>query len=144
MKVKLKINFNKEVPAPIDDNLVRQATQKIASAEPRIKGELEINIVSPAIIKKLNKQYRGKNSVTDVLSFAWQEDKKVKSDFLGQIYICWARIKTQAKEWEVSEKEEFVRILVHGLLHLVGHDHIKKSEAIKMFALQEAAVKSIL
>lgn len=144
MKAKLKIHFNKAVRAPITYNLVKKAARITAAAEPKVKGEVEINIISPAAIAALNARYRGKNVVTDVLSFAWQEDKKVQSAWLGQIYICWAQIKKQAKDWQVTEQEEFARLLIHGLLHLVGYAHFKKMAADKMFALQEAIVKRII
>ncbi len=105
-----------------------------------INGELEINIVGEKEIKDLNFRYRGKNKVTDVLSFAWQEDKIIKSKNLGQIYICYPQIEQQAKEFTVSVPEEFVRMLAHGFLHIVGYDHIKKPEAAKMFKIQEEVV----
>lgn len=105
-----------------------------------MNGELEINIVGDKAIKDLNFRYRGKNKVTDVLSFAWQEDKKVRTKYLGQIYICYPQIERQAKEFKVKPREEFVRMLAHGFLHIIGYDHIKKKEAEKMFKIQEAIV----
>jgi len=106
----------------------------------KLNGEVEVNVIGEKEIKDLNRRYRGINKVTDVLSFAWQEDKKIKTKNFGQIYICYSKIKKQAKEFKVSPKEEFVRILTHGFLHLLGFDHKTKSEAKRMFGLQEKVV----
>jgi probable rRNA maturation factor len=77
--------------------------------------------------------FRGKDKVTDVISFGWQEDSLVPSDVLGEIYICYKQIERQAKHFKCSTKEEFTRMLAHGLLHSVGYDHISKSQASRMF-----------
>ena len=63
---------------------------------------------------------------------------------LGDIIICIPQVRRQAKEYKVSFQEEFLRIVIHGVLHLVGHDHIKKADARKMFSLQEKLVKDLL
>ncbi|HSR89494.1 MAG TPA: rRNA maturation RNase YbeY [Candidatus Udaeobacter sp.] len=102
--------------------------------------ELEINIVDDKEIKDLNFRYRGLKKVTDVLSFAWQEDGIIKTDSLGQIYICYPQIVRQAKELSIKSKEEFVRMLAHGFLHIIGYDHVKKKDAVIMFGIQEEIV----
>lgn len=103
--------------------------------------ELELNIVSDYTIKKLNYNYRGINKKTDVLAFAWQEDKKLKSDFFGQIYISYPQIIRQAKLYKISISEELTRMIIHGLLHLLGYDHQKDEQAKIMFDIQEKLVK---
>lgn len=135
---KLKVEINNCVKKTVFSDLeIVSLAQKISGFEKKIKGDVEINIVGEKEIKSLNKKYRNKNKVTDVLSFAWQEDKKIKSNFLGQIYICLPQIKRQAKEYNVTIKEEFKRMLIHGLLHLVGYDHQIDKDEKKMFALQD-------
>jgi len=124
---------------------IKKIVEFLSKNERKIKGEVEINIIGNKEIKKINKIYRGIDSPTDVLSFAWQEEKSLKnSNFLGQIYLSVQRIKTQSKEYKVSEKEEFSRMLIHGLMHLVGFDHQKEGEAKKMFQKQEGYLKEIL
>lgn len=134
------IYYNKKVYCPWLGRDVDKILALIAKYEKKVKGELEVNIISAVEIKQLNKRYRGINKPTDVLSFAWQEDKKIKTENLGQIYLCYERIVAQAKEHGVPAREEFVRILVHGVLHLVGYDHCEPKEAEKMFNLQEKIV----
>ncbi|MDD2758187.1 MAG: rRNA maturation RNase YbeY [Patescibacteria group bacterium] len=115
----------------------RKIVVRAAKIEKKIKGAVEIALVGDTEIKKLNHVWRGKNKPTDVLSFSWGEGEKISGDLLGQIIISFPRIKAQAKEYKVSVKEEFTRMLVHGLLHLAGYDHVKIKEATKMFKLQE-------
>lgn len=135
----LRVNFFKRVKSP----WTLSGVEKIfflARQLVKINGELEVNVVGDKEMKDLNYRYRGKNCVTDVLSFAWQEDRRVKSEFLGQIYICYPQIARQAKELGIKTSEEFARMLAHGWLHIIGYDHIKKSEAKIMFKIQEKIV----
>ena len=122
---------------------IKAITLASSKKEKKIKGIVEVNIIGDSEMTKLNFQHRGKKYPTDVLSFSWQEDGFVKTDYLGQIYICQNQIKRQAPDWEAGEKEEFARMLVHGLLHLVGHDHQELKDAKKMFGLQEKILKEL-
>lgn len=106
--------------------------------------DISINFVSGSEIRFLNNKYRKKNKITDVLSFAALEGEKVgESKELGDIFICLSQIKRQAKEYKVDFKEELIRMLVHGILHLIGYDHISKRDEQVMFKLQEKMVKSV-
>ncbi len=118
---------------------VKMAAQK----EKKIRSTVEINVVGDTEIQELNRRYRGLNKPTDVLSFSWQEDDAVPSASLGQVYIDYPQIVRQARRFKVPVEEEFYRMLTHGLLHLVGHDHHEEAEAKKMFALQESVVEAI-
>ena len=91
-------------------------------------------------IQELNRDYRGKDSITDVISFAFEDNERVVYNnvrFLGEIYICIPRMKEQAKEYGHSETRELAFLTVHGLLHLLGYDHQTKEEEEIMFGLQE-------
>ena len=139
----IKVLFHSEAKLPLGRPAIREIVKTASLLEPKIRGEVEINIVDDKAIKKLNKFYRNKNKTTDVLSFAWQEDKLIKSDFLGQIYISLPQIKRQAKGYKVTEKAELARMMVHGLLHLAGHNHSRAGRAKKMFILQEKILAKI-
>ena len=91
-------------------------------------------------IKEINKAYRGKDSVTDVISFALEDDKTfVKTNFrvLGDIYICYEKAIEQSEEYGHSLLREILFLSIHGLLHLLGYDHMNKSDEKIMFELQE-------
>lgn len=136
----LSIDFNKRVQCPW--NLLEiQKVFKVIYKNTKINGEVEVNIVGDKEQKDLNFHYRGLNKTTDVLSFAWKEDKIIKTNYLGQIYISYPQISRQAKDLGIPTKEEFVRMLAHGFLHIIGHDHIEKKEAKIMFGIQEKIVE---
>ena len=99
-----------------------------------------IIIVDEQKIQELNRDYRGKDSVTDVISFALEDDNTfIESDFriLGDIYICLKKAQDQAIEYGHSFLREISFLSVHGLLHLLGYDHMEESEEKIMFELQE-------
>ena len=105
-----------------------------------IKKNVSIVLVKDKKIQELNKIYRKKNKVTDVLSFGDWDDK----NFLGEVIICLPQAQRQAKKYGTLLKQELTRLLAHGILHLAGFDHEKsKSEEKKMFKLQEEMLCSI-
>ncbi|MCL1946177.1 MAG: rRNA maturation RNase YbeY [Chitinivibrionia bacterium] len=78
-------------------------------------------------IKSLNRDYRKKDAITDVLSFRFDD-----SDYLGEIYICVSRADEQRKEYGLTLDEEAQRLFIHGLFHLLGFDHETEDERIAM------------
>lgn len=98
-----------------------------------------ILFVDDATIKKINLENRGIDRVTDVISFALEDGEEPFLSYrvLGDIYISIPKMKEQAKEYGHSEKRELSFLVVHGLLHLLGYDHIEKEEEEIMFSLQE-------
>ncbi len=103
--------------------------------------ELSILFTTDREIKKLNSSYRGKHKPTDVLSFPLREGVggKIAGNTLGDIVISLETTKRQAKELGVTIKEELLRLLIHGLLHLLGYDHerVSPAKARKMRAQEE-------
>jgi probable rRNA maturation factor len=91
-------------------------------------------------IHNINKEYRGVDRITDVISFAFEDNQDIMYNeirMLGDIYICIPQMKRQAKDYGHSEKRELSFLAVHGLLHLLGYDHMEKEDEEKMFSLQE-------
>lgn len=105
-----------------------------------------IIFVTKEEIHELNKQYRGVDRVTDVISFALEDVNDVSlSDIrvLGDIYICIDRMKEQAIEYNHSETRELSFLTVHGLLHLLGYDHQTKEDEEIMFNLQRKILNDL-
>lgn len=103
-------------------------------------GIFNVIFVDSKYIHNLNKEYRGVDSVTDVISFALEDyDDFVKSKFrlLGDIYICRERMIEQADIYGHSLLREMCFLATHGLLHLLGYDHMEEDDEKKMFGLQE-------
>ena len=91
-------------------------------------------------IQRINKEYRGIDKVTDVISFALEDRKdniNMDMHILGDIYICIPKMIEQANSYGHSIKRELSFLTVHGLLHLLGYDHMTKEDEEKMFGLQE-------
>lgn len=97
-------------------------------------------IVDNSFIHKINKEYRGIDRPTDVISFALEDEHDIEYDdfrLLGDIYISIDKAREQAKEYGHSLKREICFLSVHGLLHLLGYDHMEKEDEKVMFARQE-------
>ena len=98
-------------------------------------------------IKELNKKYRNIDKVTDVISFAFEDNSNLVYNnirVLGDIYICIPKMISQAEEYGHSEKRELSFLCCHGLLHLLGYDHVNNKEEEKiMFDLQERLLNEI-
>lgn len=97
--------------------------------------------VDSKTIRELNKNYRNIDRETDVISFALEDgEENINFEFgrlLGDIYICTSKMKEQAKEYGHSEKREMGFLTIHGLLHLLGYDHMNKEEEKIMFDKQK-------
>ena len=105
--------------------------------------EISLSFVSEAEIMKLNRDYRDKDSVTDVLSFPLDDDFAIQTNLLGDIIICCKRAIEQAKEYNHSIKREIVYLVVHSMFHLLGYDHIDESDRIIMRNKEKSALKEI-
>lgn len=108
---------------------------------------ITITLTTPENIQKINKEYRNIDKATDVLSFPmFEKDEltlKIKQkdfkheDILGDIVISIKKVEEQAKEYEHSFEREFSYMLVHGFYHLMGYDHIKEEDKIRMRPKEE-------
>lgn len=113
----------------------------IALEEENVQNAIfSIIFVSEERIQTMNKEYRGIDKVTDVISFAFEDNPDILySDFrfLGEIYICIPRMMEQAELYGHSEVRELSFLTVHGILHLLGYDHMEKKDEEVMFSKQE-------
>jgi probable rRNA maturation factor len=103
------------------------------------KCEFNIILVDNQRIHEINKEYRNVDRETDVISFAMEDEMDVKyTDFrlLGDIYISIDKCYSQAKEYGHSRVREICFLATHGILHLLGYDHMNEEDEKKMFGLQ--------
>ncbi|MBO4358275.1 MAG: rRNA maturation RNase YbeY [Erysipelotrichaceae bacterium] len=111
-----------------------------------VEDEYNVSLIicGPITIRRINREYRNIDSVTDVISFALlDDDEDIEYDEgieLGDIFINRNRVHSQAKEYGHSVKREFIFLFVHGLLHLFGYDHMNVEDEKKMFALQDEII----
>lgn len=110
--------------------------------------EISLTVVTEDEIQSINAEYRGIDKVTDVLSFPQyecvedieEEIEYIEDDMtllLGDVVICYDKVKAQAAEFGTSEEREFVYLFVHSLLHLLGYDHMEADEKAEMRAHEE-------
>jgi probable rRNA maturation factor len=100
--------------------------------------QVDLYLTKSPEIKALNKRYRGKNKATDVLSFP-----SGQNGLLGSIIIDVQTAKKQAKFYKHSVRRELQELFVHGVLHLLGHDHEKPEDAAKMKKQEEKFNKTL-
>ena len=99
-----------------------------------------IILVDTLEIQRINKTYRNIDKPTDVISFALEDNSNFRNPvarMLGDIYICIPIAYEQAKTYEHSKIREICFLATHGILHLLGYDHMNKEEEETMFNLQE-------
>ncbi len=106
---------------------------------------VSLSFVTPLRIQALNKQYRKKNKPTDVLSFNADPNMQAPGEFeLGDIVICPSYAAKEAKRRALSTRDELLRLMIHGVLHLKGYDHATEDEEMVMFRLQEGLLERIM
>ncbi|MCS4485555.1 rRNA maturation RNase YbeY [Staphylococcus americanisciuri] len=112
--------------------------------------ELSVSFVDESEIQTINRDYRDKDQVTDVISFAFEEDDDVFNGFegeevprvLGDIIICTDVAKKQAEQYNHSFERELGFLALHGFLHLLGYDHMTELEEQEMFGRQDSILTS--
>ncbi|MCR5626977.1 MAG: rRNA maturation RNase YbeY [Lachnospiraceae bacterium] len=123
--------------------------------------EINLTITDLESIRELNREHRGIDAATDVLSFPeieWEseadydgvdlsdpllKDPQTGEVILGDIVICMEKVKAQAEEYGHSYKREFAFLIAHSMLHLLGFDHMEKEEEEVMFSHQKAALEEL-
>jgi probable rRNA maturation factor len=142
MKSKIQKNrilINKEVYSKeITKKFLKDITEKILSELDLNNVEISITLTDNDRIREINKEWRGKDKPTDVLSFPQGETIGYKYKLLGDVIISLPYAKAQAEEIGFTPKEEVLRLIIHGILHLLDYDHETNEENAKiMFELQD-------
>lgn len=135
------IEINADVPlAETLKTAIERAAQSVVCEFDVKKPTVSILITDDARIWELNRQYRSVDRPTDVLSFAAREGERLVSvgrEFLGDLVISLEAAQRQAQEYGHSIDRELSFLTVHGMLHLLGYDHMNVEDEKEMFALQE-------
>lgn len=145
------MEINNLTAVEVDEVLIKKIVAAVLKSEKKdITGDVSIAFVGPGRMRKLNKTYRRKNRVTDVLSFPESQVKfekfkiggRQKMQGLGEIVICLREVAKNAKRAQSDFEKELSRVLVHGVLHLLGYDHEQsEAEAEKMRGKEMEHVK---
>ena len=110
----------------------------LAGARPKIAGAAELSIVltDDAEQQELNRDWRGKDAPTNVLSFPQIEPFSPVIGILGDIVLGRETIEREAAELEKPFAHHFTHLVVHGFLHILGYDHLEENEALRMEGLE--------
>ncbi len=132
------IDNEKEIPCPVPEETIRRAAQQ-AIQHQRLPAETNLTIVlsDDAQLQELNRDYLGIDAPTDVLSFPLDEpDPETGSRYLGDIILSVERAAAQAAAIGHPLEAEMQLLVVHGILHLNGHDHAEAEEKARMWQAQ--------
>ncbi|MBU0667496.1 rRNA maturation RNase YbeY [Patescibacteria group bacterium] len=133
----------------VDSNSLKALYKRgidILQKQPRLKkkmhgGTLKVFFVSDEEIRQLNRNYRNVNKPTDVIALSYFEESPFPGeDMIGEIFVSVDTAKKQAPEHNLTVKEEFLYLFVHGMLHVFGYDHAKAADRKKMFDLQDKII----
>ncbi|RLQ92069.1 rRNA maturation RNase YbeY [Planomicrobium sp. Y74] len=130
---------------------VEKILQHAATEEEIGDAEVSVSFVTNEMIREINREYRGKDQPTDVISFAMEEPGEGEvviqgmdePRVLGDIIISLDRTKEQAADYGHSFERELGFLAVHGFLHLLGYDHMNDEDEKKMFARQDVILNSL-
>ena len=151
----------------LSQDWIRQAAlSALAAAIPHQSCHLGVAVCDDNTIKQLNRDYRGMDAVTDVLSFSthysgsWQGEHSHRSDeafyqepfvmpveneeFIGEVVVSFPQMCRQAAESSTSQKKEMAFLVIHGTLHLLGYDHEKPEEKAAMESKEQEAMSKVI
>ena len=127
----------------VPEHLLAKGCRTVLDSEGIRGGEISITLLDDEGIMVLNQEYFGENSPTDVIAFALYESGE---PVLGDIYLGFEQAKRQASELDVPLYEELLRLVIHGTLHVLGHEHSDGANRVQseMFLKQEELLRSVL
>lgn len=129
----------------LDLALLKRRARRVLALLGHRKSELSLALVDDREIRELNRTHRGKDRATDVLSFSLVEGDHAlhRGDLLGDVVISLDTARRQARARHKSLDEEVARLMIHGVLHLIGHDHEVDEEYRRMRA-EERRLSAVL
>lgn len=114
----------------VDGRALVATARRLLGAIGEERTGLSLSLVDDAAIRSLNREYRGRDAATDVLSFALEDEieSAERERLLGDVVISIETARRQAAAYDAPLQRELYRLLIHGLLHLKGHDHERAAE----------------
>ena len=165
MTPQVNIQIFEEFNDTVSPEWILTVVKSVLSIEPEWSREcVSVVIADDENVAELNRAHRGLNETTDVLSFSnrhsgkyygdeeerasWDDDAQFVlppgfSAGLGEVIVSYPQVRRQAKEAAHTAQKELAIILAHGILHLLGYDHERQSEAAEMFSIQDQAITAL-
>ena len=128
---------------PDEEDIRRWVTATLQAEGHDADAELTVRIVDAAEITELNRRYRHKDRPTNVLAFPFEAPPGVETDLLGDLVIAAPVVRREAAEQGKAETAHWAHLVVHGTLHLLGHDHLTEAEAERMEGREVAILDAL-
>jgi len=138
----IDVQFAVSVEGVPEESVIRQWVLR-ALPNDKKDSELTIRVVDEAEITALNRQYRGKEGATNVLSFPYDAIPGMASELLGDVVICAPVVASESVVQNKPLDAHWAHIVIHGVLHLLGYDHHQDDEAHKMEARETELLDSL-
>jgi probable rRNA maturation factor len=146
MSVKNKLSLSVQYPDPrLQTVATRQKVRRWVQAALFAPAELTVRFVDAAEGQVLNRDYRGKDYATNVLTFAYNEGEQIADDAPTQadIILCTDVLEKEAAEQKKTVEEHAAHLIVHGVLHAQGYDHEDEQEAAEMEQLERDILEAL-
>ncbi|HUN29853.1 MAG TPA: rRNA maturation RNase YbeY [Alphaproteobacteria bacterium] len=140
----MQIHYRNDVRGSgVDARALKSAMRLLLSGVDRPDAAISLTLVNDAAIRELNREHRGKDQATDVLSFPLEPEPLAPEQLLGDIVISIETARRQAAEYDAPLQREVERLMIHGLLHVLGHDHMEPDERAAMEAEERRLAAAI-
>lgn len=127
------IHFRNDVrKSGVNARAIKATMQSLMKAVDESDAAISVTFVDDDAIREINREHRGKDKATDVLSFPLEPEPGSPERLLGDIVISVDTAKRQAADYDAPLQREIERLLIHGLLHVLGHDHEEPDERAAM------------
>ena len=137
------VDVQRIIPGGPSDELIQRWLEQVLATENKDDAELTVRIVDETESAALNEEYRNKSNATNVLSFPFECPEEVELNLLGDLVICAPVVEREAKQQEKNSQAHWAHMIVHGVLHLLGYDHIEEAEAETMEAREVKIMENL-
>ncbi|NRA23974.1 MAG: rRNA maturation RNase YbeY [Oleispira sp.] len=143
LQLDVQLAVEKENGLPTKEQLTQWAHAALITRTEHEEPELTIRIVDEAEGQEINREYRGKDKPTNVLSFPFEAPAHVPIPLLGDLIVCKQVVEREAVEQEKTLTAHWAHMIVHGCLHLLGFDHIGDEEAEEMEGIERVILAEL-
>ncbi len=125
----MNVHYRNEVRGSgVDARALKATMRTLLKAVGEEDAGISVTLVNDDAIREINREHRGKDKPTDVLSFPLEPEPFSQERLLGDIVISIDTARRQAADYDATVQRELYRLLIHGLLHVLGHDHMEPGE----------------
>ncbi len=139
---KLEVFNPSGLPLPFNEDDIHSALNEIEKNEEVSYQSVEIVFVDEPGIVEINQEHLQRDYITDIISFRYDEDPS-NQHIEGTLYCCAPRISEQSGEFEAPESTEYLRVMIHGLIHLIGYNDQTEADKKRMTELENLYLEKI-